>query len=82
MLVGLQDKVTEVIDGGTLTVTTKLPDFVESCVEVAVIVAMPAPTGVNTPALLTAPIPEGLTDQDTDVLKLPVPVNVDVHADV
>ena len=46
------------------------------------IVAVPAPDGVNTPALLTTPIPEGLTDHVTAVLKLPVPVTVDVHADV
>lgn len=82
MLVGVQDTVTEVIAGGTFTVTTELPDFVESCVEVAVIVAVPAPVGVKTPALLTAPIPEGLTDHVTDALKLPVPVTVGVQVDV
>jgi hypothetical protein len=82
MLVGLQDTVTEVIVGGTLTVTTELPDFVESWVEVAVMVAVPAPDGLNTPALLTAPVPEGLTDHVTDVIKLPVPVTVGVHVDV
>jgi hypothetical protein len=73
---------TAVIVGETFTVTTELPDFVESCVELAVIVAVPAPAGVKTPALLTTPIPEGLTDHVTDVLKLPVPVTVGVHVDV
>jgi hypothetical protein len=44
------------------------PDFVESWVEVAVIVADPAAAGVKTPALLTDPKFEGLTDQVTDEL--------------
>jgi hypothetical protein len=47
-----------------------------------VIVAVPAAEGVKTPALLTAPILVGLTDQVTAVLKLPVPATVGVHADV
>jgi hypothetical protein len=45
-----------------------LPDFVASCVEVAVMVAAPAAVGVKTPALLTVPIFDGLTDQVTDEL--------------
>jgi hypothetical protein len=42
-----------------------VPDLVESWVEVAVIVAVPAPVGVNTPELLTLPMLDGLTDQVT-----------------
>jgi hypothetical protein len=55
MLVGLQDTVTELIVGGTLTVTTELPNFVESWVDVAVMVAVPDVDGVNTPDVVTAP---------------------------
>jgi hypothetical protein len=40
----------------------------ESAVEVAVIVAVPAPDGVKTPALLIAPMLVGLTDHVTDEL--------------
>lgn len=82
MLVGLHDTVTEVIVGGTLTVTTELPYFVESWVEVAEIVTVPALAGVNTPELLTVPTLVRLTDQVTEVLKLPVPVTVGVQVDV
>jgi hypothetical protein len=49
----------------TVTVTVALPDLVESCVEVAVMVAVPAQAGVKTPALLTVPILVGLTDHVT-----------------
>ena len=42
-----------------------VPDLVESCVDVAVILAVPAPVGVKTPALLTAPMLAGLTDHVT-----------------
>jgi hypothetical protein len=79
---GEQATETEVIVGGILTVTNALPDFVESWVEVAVIVAVPAPAGVKTPELLTAPMPAGLTDQVTDVLKFPVPITVGVQVAV
>jgi hypothetical protein len=48
-----------------VTVTVALPDLVESCVEVAVMVAVPAPAGVKTPALLIVPILVGLTDHVT-----------------
>jgi hypothetical protein len=78
----LQDAVTEVIVGGIATVTIALPDFVGSWVEVAVIVAVPAPAGVKRPVLLTIPMLVGLTDHVTDVLKLPVPVTVGVHVEV
>jgi hypothetical protein len=40
---------------GAVTVTVALPDFVESCAEVAVIVAVPAAEGVKTPPELTVP---------------------------
>jgi hypothetical protein len=39
-----------------------------SCVDVAVIVAVPADVGAKTPELLTVPIIEGLTDQVTALL--------------
>jgi hypothetical protein len=44
------------------------PDFVVSCVDVAVMVAVPVPAGVRTPALLTLPMLVGLTDHVTDEL--------------
>ena len=50
---------------GTVTVTVVEPDLVESSVEVAVTVAVPAPAGVKTPVLLTVPALVGLTDQVT-----------------
>jgi hypothetical protein len=50
--------------------------------ETAVIVAVPAPLGVNTPELFMLPMLDGLTDQVTAWLGLPVPVTVAVHADV
>ena len=68
MDVGEQETVTDVIDGGTLAVTWAEPDLVVSSVEVAVTVAVPADEGVNTPAELTLPMPDGLTDQVTDEL--------------
>jgi hypothetical protein len=62
-----------VIVGTKLTATLKLPDFETSCVDVAVIVAVPAEAGVKTPTPLTLPIVNGLTDQLTVLLKFPVP---------
>jgi hypothetical protein len=44
------------------------PDFVVSCVDVAVMVAVPVPAGVRTPAPLTVPMLVGLTDHVTDEL--------------
>lgn len=58
------------------------PDFVESCVELAVIVAVPATAGAKTPELLMVPALDGLTDQVTAELYVPVPVTVDVHVAV
>jgi len=79
---GEQIAKTEVIVDGAVTVTVALPDFVESCADVAVIVAVPAPVGVKTPALLTVPMLVGLTDHVTDELKFPVPLTVGVQVDV
>jgi hypothetical protein len=73
MAVGEQATPIEMIVGTTLTATLKLPDFETSCVDVAVIVAVPAETGVKTPEPLTLPILDGLTDQLTALLKFPVP---------
>jgi hypothetical protein len=68
MEAGEQVTVTEVIVSGTVTVTLAEPDLVESCVEVAWTVAMPAARGVKTPVLLTAPMFAGLTDHATEAL--------------
>jgi hypothetical protein len=65
---GEQPTETEVIVDGAATVTVALPDLVESCVDVAVMVAVPVPEGVRTPALLTVPMLVGLTDHVTDEL--------------
>jgi hypothetical protein len=65
---GVQVTDTEVMVGAALTAIVALPDLVVSSVEVAVIVAVPAPLGVKTPELDTAPIPVGLTDQVTELL--------------
>lgn len=73
MDVGEHATLTEVIEDGATTVTVAEPDSVESCVDVAVIVAVPGPLGVNMPPLLTVPITVGPMDHETEVLKLPVP---------
>ena len=65
---GEQFTVIEVIVDGVVTATVALPDLVESCVDVAVMVAVPVPAGVRTPALLTVPMLVGLTDHVTDEL--------------
>lgn len=72
------------IEGGTVTATVAEPEtFVYPlCVDVAVIVAVPADVGVKTPELLTLPMLDGLTDQPTASLKFPVPAIVGVHAAV
>ncbi|HMD99763.1 MAG TPA: hypothetical protein VKM93_20845 [Terriglobia bacterium] len=79
---GAQATEMEVMVAGTVTVTTVDPDLVESCVDVAVIVAAPPAAGVKTPALLTVPTLVGLTDHVTEELKLPVPTTVGVQVDV
>jgi len=65
---GEQPTETEVIVDGAATVTVASPDLVESCVDVAVMVAVPVLEAVNTPALLTVPVLVGLTDHVTDEL--------------
>jgi hypothetical protein len=61
---------------GFVTVTAAEPDFVVSCIELAVIVAVPEVDGVNTPVPLTLPTLAGLADHATAVLNFPVPVTV------
>jgi hypothetical protein len=51
-----------VIVAGTATVTVAEPDFVESSVDVAEIVAVPAAEGVNTPAdVIVPPVADHVT---------------------
>ena len=68
MVPGEQATETEVIVGGAVTVTVDEPDLEASCVEVAVMVAVPAVAGVKTPELFTVPMVDGLTDQFTELL--------------
>jgi hypothetical protein len=82
MEAGEHATVTDVIVEGAATITVADPDLVESNVEVAVMVAVPADVGVKTPELLTLPMLDGLSDQLTELLKLPVPVTVGVQVDV
>jgi hypothetical protein len=82
ILCEVQATVTEVIVKIAVTVTVDDPYLVKFCVEVAVMVAVPALLGVKTPELLTVPILVGLTAQLTKLLKLPVPVTVGVQVDV
>jgi len=65
-----------------VTATEVEPDLVVSCVDVAVIIAVPAVSGVKTPVLLIVPIPEGLADQVTPLLRLPIPLTVAAQAEV
>lgn len=65
---GEQTTETEVTADGTVTVTVALPNLVKSCVDVAVMLAVPAPVGVKTPLLLTVPMLVGLRDHVTDEL--------------
>jgi len=65
---GEQTAETDVIVDGAVTVTVALPNLVESCVDVAVTVAVPVAPGVNMPALLTVPMLAGLTDHVTEEL--------------
>jgi hypothetical protein len=76
---GEQSTETEVIAGVAVTVTGADPDLVASCVEVAVMVAVPVPVGVKTPdALIVPPV----APQVTAELNAPVPCTVAVHVDV
>lgn len=79
MDVGEQAIETEVMVGGAATVTFALPDLVESCVEVAVMVAVPVPLGVKTPDEVIAP---SVAAQVTAELNAPVPCTVAVQVDV
>jgi hypothetical protein len=65
IVAGEQAMPKDVMVGTIAIVTTALPDLVASCVEVSVIVAVPADAGVKTPALFMLPMLEGLTDQFT-----------------
>jgi hypothetical protein len=62
---GRQLTVTPVTEFAAATTTVAKPDLVVSCVEVAVMVAVPAAVGVNTPLLPTVPMFVGLTDHVT-----------------
>jgi hypothetical protein len=63
---GVQSKVTPVIAGAVVTTTAAEPVLVPSCVDVAVIVAVPAvELGVKTPAAVIVPAVLGLTDHVT-----------------
>src|ERR1035438_689870 len=61
------------------TATDAVPDFVLSCVEVAVIIAVPTPAGVNTPEELIVPSD---APQATAELNDAVPCTVAVQVDV
>ncbi len=63
---GVQSIVTPVIVGAVVTTTAAVPAFVPSCVDVAVIVAVPAvELGVKTPAAVMLPAVLGFTDHVT-----------------
>ena len=81
-VVDVQETLTDVIEGGTVTVTVAVPDWDVSWVDLAITVAIPDASGVKTPALLTLPMLVGLTDQVTELLKLPVPLTVCAQVDV
>ena len=75
------DSVTEVIVGGTaVTVTFAEPDFVGSCVDVAVQTNVPTPEGVPTPVLWLIDPP--VADQFTVCAGLPVPFTIALHVTV
>jgi hypothetical protein len=76
---GEQSTETEVMAGVVVTVTGADPDLVESCVEVAVMVAVPAAFGVKTPDELMVP---PVAAQVTAELNAPVPCTVAVQVDV
>jgi hypothetical protein len=73
---GEQSTETEIMPGVVVTVTGADPDLVESCVEVAVIVAVPAAVGVKTPDELIVP---PVAAQVTAELNAPLPCTVAVH---
>jgi hypothetical protein len=73
---GEQSTETEVMVGVVVTVTGADPDLVESCVEVAVMVAVPAAVGVKTPDELMVP---PVAAQVTAELNAPLPCTVALH---
>ena len=79
MEAGEQTTDTEVIVAVVVTVTVPAPNFVAFCVEVAVMVAVPAPVGVKTPEDVIVP---PVAVQVTAELNAPVPSTVAVQADV
>ena len=79
MAAGEQSTETEVMAGDEVTVTGADPDLVASCVEVAVMVAVPVPEGVKTPdALIVPPVAAQVTAE----LNAPVPCTVAVQVEV
>jgi methylglyoxal synthase len=76
---GKQSTETEVIVGGPVTATVADPDLVESCVDVAVMVAIPAAVGVKTPDELIVP---PVAAQATAELNAPVPCTLAVQVGV
>jgi hypothetical protein len=62
--------------GGEVTVIVAVPAFVKSCVETAVMFAVPDPDGVKIPEGFTVP---SVADHVTAVLNAPVPFTVEVH---
>jgi hypothetical protein len=64
---------------GLPTTIDTLPDLEVSCVEVAVMVAVPVPAGVNTPEDVIVP---SVAPQVTAELNDPVPCTVAVQVDV
>ena len=81
MVEGLQDAATEVIVvEADCTVTGAIPDFVVSCVLVAVTVTVPAVAGAVKSPLV--PMVPPLADHFTAELKFPVPPTEALHCDV
>jgi hypothetical protein len=64
---------------GFATLINAVPDFVVSCDDVAVTVAVPVAVGVNTPEELILPF---VAAHVTAELYAPVPWTVDVHVDI
>lgn len=73
---GLQDALTDVIVEEVFTATLVEPDALVSCIDVAVIVAVPEPEGVNTPDAVIVPL---VAVQVTAALNPPVPKTVEEH---
>ena len=67
---------------GVVTVTVADPYWLESCVDAAKMIAVPAPDGLKTPTLLTVPMLTGTTVQLTAELKFPVPLTTGVQVEV